>query len=56
MKSGSYNGIDWLVREHCDWIDAEYCINLDGGEFEKQKNKHLSPPFKLRKKSMLTFS
>ena len=25
-----------LAREkHRDWIDAEYCINLDGGEFER---------------------
>jgi acetylornithine deacetylase/succinyl-diaminopimelate desuccinylase-like protein len=40
-EGGSYNGIDWLVRGHRDWIDAEYCINLDGGEFEKQKNKRL---------------
>jgi acetylornithine deacetylase/succinyl-diaminopimelate desuccinylase-like protein len=37
-EGGNYNGIDWLVKEHRDWIDAEYCINLDGGEFEKQGN------------------
>src|SRR5207245_11485466 len=35
------NGMDWLLREHRDWIDAEYCINLDGGEFEKDKDKRL---------------
>src|SRR5262249_31226034 len=23
------------------WIDAEYCINLDGGEFEKSQGKRL---------------
>jgi acetylornithine deacetylase/succinyl-diaminopimelate desuccinylase-like protein len=37
-ENGNYNGVDWLVKEHRDWIDAEYCINLDGGEFEKQGN------------------
>jgi acetylornithine deacetylase/succinyl-diaminopimelate desuccinylase-like protein len=37
-EGGNYNGVDWLVKEHRDWIDAEYCINLDGGEFEKQGN------------------
>src|SRR6267143_1262057 len=38
---GSSNGVDWLLREHRDWIEAEYCINLDGGEFEKDKDKRL---------------
>jgi acetylornithine deacetylase/succinyl-diaminopimelate desuccinylase-like protein len=33
--------VDWLLKEHRDWIDAEYCINLDGGEFEKDKGKRL---------------
>ena len=40
-EGGSYNGVDWLIKEHRDWIDAEYCINLDGGEFEKQGNNRL---------------
>ncbi|HEY2120606.1 MAG TPA: M20/M25/M40 family metallo-hydrolase [Candidatus Acidoferrum sp.] len=38
-EGGKYNGVDWLLKEHKDWIDAEYCINLDGGEFEKLKGK-----------------
>jgi acetylornithine deacetylase/succinyl-diaminopimelate desuccinylase-like protein len=40
-EGGSYNGIDWLLEEHKDWIDAEYCINLDGGEFEKLGGKRV---------------
>jgi acetylornithine deacetylase/succinyl-diaminopimelate desuccinylase-like protein len=40
-EGGNYNGVDWLLKEHRDWIDAEYSINLDGGEFEKQKEKRL---------------
>jgi acetylornithine deacetylase/succinyl-diaminopimelate desuccinylase-like protein len=40
-EGGRYNGVDWLVKEHRDWIDAEYCINLDGGEFEKQGDRRL---------------
>jgi acetylornithine deacetylase/succinyl-diaminopimelate desuccinylase-like protein len=40
-EGGSFNGVDWLLKEHRDWIDAEYCINLDGGEFEKDKGKRL---------------
>jgi len=34
-EGGDYNGVDWLLTEHRDWIDAEFCINLDGGEFER---------------------
>jgi acetylornithine deacetylase/succinyl-diaminopimelate desuccinylase-like protein len=40
-EGGSFNGVDWLLREHREWIDAEYCINLDGGEFEREKGKRL---------------
>src|ERR1700675_3107201 len=40
-EGGSSNGVDWLLRAHRDWIEAEYCINLDGGEFEKDKDKRL---------------
>jgi acetylornithine deacetylase/succinyl-diaminopimelate desuccinylase-like protein len=40
-EGGDYNGIDWLIKEHRDWIEAEYCINLDGGEFETLKGKRV---------------
>ncbi|HET8925373.1 MAG TPA: M20/M25/M40 family metallo-hydrolase [Candidatus Acidoferrum sp.] len=40
-EGGSSNGVDWLLKEHRDWMDAEYCINLDGGEFERDKGKRL---------------
>jgi acetylornithine deacetylase/succinyl-diaminopimelate desuccinylase-like protein len=38
-EGGDFNGVDWLIKEHRDWIDAEFCINLDGGEFEMLKGK-----------------
>jgi acetylornithine deacetylase/succinyl-diaminopimelate desuccinylase-like protein len=40
-EGGTANGVDWLLKTHRDWIDAEYSINLDGGEFEKDKDKRL---------------
>jgi len=40
-EGGDYNGIDWLLKEHKPWIDAQYCINLDGGEFEKLRGKRV---------------
>src|SRR6266568_9658478 len=38
-EGGNFNGVDWLLKQHRDWIDAEYCINLDAGEFEKEHGK-----------------
>jgi acetylornithine deacetylase/succinyl-diaminopimelate desuccinylase-like protein len=40
-EGGTANGVDWLLTKHREWIDAEYSINLDGGEFEKEKGKRL---------------
>ena len=40
-EGGNSNGVDWLLKEHRDWIQAEYCINLDGGEFERDGQKRL---------------
>ena len=40
-EGGTANGVDWLLEKHRNWIEAEYCINLDGGEFEKDKDKRL---------------
>lgn len=38
-EAGDFNGVDWLVKQHRDWINAEYCINLDGGEFERVRGE-----------------
>jgi acetylornithine deacetylase/succinyl-diaminopimelate desuccinylase-like protein len=38
-EGGDFNGVDWLIKEHREWIEAEFCINLDGGEFEMLKGK-----------------
>jgi acetylornithine deacetylase/succinyl-diaminopimelate desuccinylase-like protein len=40
-EGGTANGVDWLLTTHRNWIEAEYCINLDGGEFEKDKGRQL---------------
>ena len=40
-EGGTANGVDWLLEKHRNWLEAEYCINLDGGEFEKDKNQRL---------------
>jgi len=40
-EGGDYNGVAWLLKEHKDWIDAEFCINLDGGEFERLRGQRV---------------
>jgi acetylornithine deacetylase/succinyl-diaminopimelate desuccinylase-like protein len=40
-EGGTANGVDWLLKNHREWITAEYAINLDGGEFEKDQDKRL---------------
>src|SRR3989475_13179511 len=54
-EGGSFNGIDWLLTEHRDWIDAEYCINLDGGEFEKENGKHVLAAIQASEKIYVDF-
>jgi len=40
-EGGNFNGVEWLLNHHRDWIDAEYCINLDGGDFMSDKGKKI---------------
>jgi acetylornithine deacetylase/succinyl-diaminopimelate desuccinylase-like protein len=35
-----YNGVDWLLRNKRDLIDAEYVINVDAGGGELHNGKH----------------
>jgi acetylornithine deacetylase/succinyl-diaminopimelate desuccinylase-like protein len=54
-EGGNFNGVDWLLKQHRDWIDAEYCINLDGGEFEREKNKRVLAGFQASEKVYADF-
>jgi acetylornithine deacetylase/succinyl-diaminopimelate desuccinylase-like protein len=38
-EGGSANGVDWLLKNHRDVIDAEYCLNTDGGDFDERDGK-----------------
>jgi acetylornithine deacetylase/succinyl-diaminopimelate desuccinylase-like protein len=55
-EGGSFNGIDWLIKEHRDWIAAEYCINLDGGEFDKKGDKKLQAAIQTSEKVYADFT
>jgi len=40
-EGGTFNGVDWLVRNHKDLIDAEFAIN-EGGGGNMRKGKYLT--------------
>ncbi len=54
-EGGDYNGVDWLLKNHRDVIDAEYCINLDGGEFEKRGEQRLRAAIQASEKVYVDF-
>ena len=40
-EGGKSNGVDWLLKNHRDLIDAEYILNPDAGTFEMDRGKRL---------------
>jgi acetylornithine deacetylase/succinyl-diaminopimelate desuccinylase-like protein len=36
-ETGSANGVDWLLKNHRELIDAEYVLNPDGGQVRTEK-------------------
>jgi len=40
-EGGNFNGVEWLVKNHKDLIDAEYAIN-EGGGGTMRKGKYLT--------------
>ena len=50
-----YNGVDWLLRNHRDVIDAEYVINMDAGDPVKVDGKRLFRSVQAAEKVYVTF-
>jgi acetylornithine deacetylase/succinyl-diaminopimelate desuccinylase-like protein len=40
-EGGAFNGVDWLVKNHRDLVDAELVLNHDGGGVEVENGKLL---------------
>ena len=38
-EGGKSNGVDWLIKNHRDWIHAEFVLNQDGGGVETDHGK-----------------
>jgi acetylornithine deacetylase/succinyl-diaminopimelate desuccinylase-like protein len=38
-EGGAFNGVDWLIQNHRDLIEAEYVLNPDAGSFQLVNEK-----------------
>jgi acetylornithine deacetylase/succinyl-diaminopimelate desuccinylase-like protein len=54
-NGGAANGVAWLMRNHRDWIDAEYCLNLDVGGGQMENLKRLRMTVQTGEKSNVSF-
>jgi acetylornithine deacetylase/succinyl-diaminopimelate desuccinylase-like protein len=55
-ESGDANGVQWLLRDRRDLIDAEFCINPDGGGGEMKNGRHTVMAFQTCEKVYLDFT
>jgi acetylornithine deacetylase/succinyl-diaminopimelate desuccinylase-like protein len=51
---GPFNGVDWLIKNHRDWIDADYALN-EGGWGESVNGKRIANDLQVSEKYVLTF-
>ena len=51
---GPYNGVDWLLKNHRDLIDADFCLN-EGGRGEMTGGKRISNDIGLAEKTYADF-
>jgi acetylornithine deacetylase/succinyl-diaminopimelate desuccinylase-like protein len=51
---GPYNGVDWLIKNHRDLIDADLCLN-EGGWGDALQGKKISNNIQVSEKYVLNF-
>jgi acetylornithine deacetylase/succinyl-diaminopimelate desuccinylase-like protein len=54
-EGGNANGVNWLVTNHRDWIDAAYCLNLDAGGGQIEKGRRLRMTVQTSEKTNVSF-
>jgi acetylornithine deacetylase/succinyl-diaminopimelate desuccinylase-like protein len=55
-EGGSANGVNWLLRNRKELIDAEYCLNTDGGGGEIRRGVRIANELQTSEKVYLSFS
>ena len=51
---GPYNGVDWLIKNHRELIDAEFCLN-EGGWGEEAGGKKIANDIQVSEKYVIDF-
>src|SRR6202042_1485774 len=51
---GPYSGIQWLLKNHRELIDAEFCLN-EGGRVETVDGKYVSNDLEVSEKYVINF-
>jgi acetylornithine deacetylase/succinyl-diaminopimelate desuccinylase-like protein len=54
-EMGNANGVNWLVTNHRDLIDADFCINPDGGGGDSKNGKPLTMSIQTTEKVYVSF-
>ena len=54
-EGGSCNGVDWLLQNRRDLVDADYCLNTDGGGGEIRKGRRVANELQTSEKVYLSF-
>ncbi|HEX7486616.1 MAG TPA: M20/M25/M40 family metallo-hydrolase [Vicinamibacterales bacterium] len=54
-EGGTANGVEWLLQNRKDLIDAEYCLNVDGGGGELQNGVKIANELQTSEKVYLSF-
>lgn len=54
-EGGKFNGVDWLLKEHRELIDADYALNPDSGGVVTDHGKPLSMEFEATEKLYADF-
>lgn len=55
-EGGEENGVAWLLEKRRELIEADYCLNPDGGNIEMKKGKYLLQELQIGEKNYLTFT
>lgn len=54
-EGGAFNGVDWLLKNHRDLIDAEYCVNTDAGDGQLKNGRRVYSGVEAAEKVYLSF-